>query len=200
MDVVPSTMAMTAGMEIGKSNSGSISSRLRVRTDIAAKVVKHYEQRRHQRFEQADEYEVAQSLREEKRVRRCRRNAIGIEHLIAQLARPCLIQRDDGGEQKRNPHQAANDMPRLLGQRIERKAEDHHHEQRKKQHGIERVFRTPLQANVFFQRCESHRPEVHDVPSRNETPDARVRLAVRSTIWPASIHINSSATPSSNAA
>src|SRR5438132_11946499 len=39
MAVVPATIAITAGMEIGNSSSGSISSRLRVRTEIAAKNV-----------------------------------------------------------------------------------------------------------------------------------------------------------------
>src|SRR5688500_7838831 len=39
MAVVPSTMAMSAGMEMGKSNSGSMTSRLRVRSEMAAKNV-----------------------------------------------------------------------------------------------------------------------------------------------------------------
>ena len=83
---------------------------------------------------------------------RGRRNAVGIEHLVAQLARPGLVQGDNRGEQEGDPDQPSRDFPRLLGVRIERETEDHHHQQRKKQHGVERIFRAPLQADIFRQR------------------------------------------------
>src|SRR5579864_8134182 len=90
-------------------------------------------------------------------------------------------------------------MPRLLRQRVEGKHEDHHHQQGKKQHRIERVFRAPLQANVLDHRRLDHRPERIHWTSPAEPP-LRARLAVRSTICPACIQTNSSARPSSSSA
>ena len=78
ISVVAATMPSTAGMEIGNKSSGSMISRLRVRSDIAAKnvpfttsahvpssamaincqagprtrkLIEHHEQRRHQRLQ-----------------------------------------------------------------------------------------------------------------------------------------------------
>src|SRR5258706_5261444 len=159
-----------------------------------AQVVEDYEQRRHQRFQQTDEEKVAKHLRHKKCSRGGGRDSIGIEHLIAQFARPGLVQRNHRGEQKSHPNQAADNVPRFFGQGVERKDEDHHHQQREEQHGVERILGAPLQADVFGQRGKRDRPErSHDSPTRE-------RLGVRSMICPACIHTNSSATPSSSTA
>ena len=82
------------------------------------------------------------------------------------------------------------------------KHKDHHHQQRKEQHRVQRILRAPLQPNVFHQRRERDRPKTHRPPSREvlslDESTVRAGLAVRSTICPACIHTNSSAAPSSN--
>ena len=174
-----------------------------------AQLVEHDEQRRHQHFQHRDKNKIAQRLGQKKRIRRRRRNPISVEHLIAQLARPGLIKRHHRGKKKCHPNQSAGDLARFFGVGIERKTEDHDHQQRKKQHGVDRVFRSPLQAQVFGQRGPGDAfADAADwlIGSRSgcslmrsfEFSSIGCSSRVRRVICPASIQTNSSAAPSSN--
>ena len=68
-----------------------------------AQTIEHDEQRRHERFEHAHENKIAQRLRQKQGIRRRGRNAVGIEHLVANLSRPCLVQCHHGCEEKCHP-------------------------------------------------------------------------------------------------
>ena len=120
------------------------------------------------------------------------RNPVGIEHLIAHFPCPGLVQGHDCREQKRHPNQSAGNSSRFFRSRIEREAEDHHHQQREKQHGVDGVLRSPLQAKVFGQSRSRDDSETVLMVS----PIVAARSEVRLTICPASIHTNSSAAPS----
>ena len=114
--------------------------------------IEHDEQRSHERFQHDDENKIAQRLGEKQRVGRSGRYAVSVEHLVANLPRPGLVERHHRREQECHPDQAARDLPRFFGARIKRKTEHDHHQQRKKQHGVDGVLRPPLQAKVFEQR------------------------------------------------
>src|SRR5207302_10002949 len=113
----------------------------------------------------------------------------------AQLACPSLVECDDRGKQKRDPHQATGDSTGFFGRGIEGKAENHDDEQREKQHRIDRVFRSPLQANVLGESGARDGEKAHrSAPCKGapgeEEPGSEV---VRLTIRPASMKTNSSA-------
>jgi len=54
-------------------------------------------------------------------------------------------------KQKRHPEESAGHALGFFPSGLEGEAENHHHQQREKQHGVEDVARTPFQANVFAQ-------------------------------------------------
>src|SRR5262249_29148914 len=95
------------------------------------------------------EQKVGQALAQEHRFRRRRGHAVSVEHTIAQLARPGLVQSHGSGEEKRDPDQAAGNTPRLLRRRLHREAKNDHHQSGEKQHGVKHVARAPLQAQVL---------------------------------------------------
>src|SRR5262249_35194969 len=97
----------------------------------------------------------------------------------------------DCSEQKCHPHQAARYPARLLCRRIERKAKNHHHQQREEQHGVYGILRSPLQANVFFEGGASNRQKSHCA--------AACSVEYLPTIFPASMATNSFAQLSSSA-
>src|ERR1019366_4527564 len=173
--------------------------------------IKHDEQRSHERFQHGHENKIAQCLCHEQRVRGSGRDAVGVEHLVANLARPGLVERHHRREQERHPYQAAGDLARFFGARIERKTEHDHHQQRKKQHGVDGVLRSPLQAEVLEQRGAGDAgggghlnfspvkfPPAKSPPARSPRLSGRFSSRVRPTILPDSIQTNSSAAPSSS--
>src|SRR5262249_9692273 len=85
-----------------------------------------------------------------------------------------------GGEKKRHPHKSAGDLARFFRRRLKGYAEDHSHEQREEDHGIQRVFRAPLEAEVLLQ-VEQRYPQgvAHRVTSR--AASSRWDRAVRAT-------------------
>ena len=61
-------------------------------------------------FDDEDEEEVGEGFAEEERGGRGGRHAVGVEDVIAQLAGPGLVERGDGGEEERDPEDAAGDL------------------------------------------------------------------------------------------
>ena len=149
---------------------------------------------------------LPRALARKERIRGRGRNPISVKHLIAQLAGPGLIERHHSGEKKGYPNQSAGDLARFFSVGIEREAENHDHQQGKKQHGVDRVFRSPLQAQVFGQRRQGNACADaaglalrfgRNVLSDHLVSSGRSSL-VRRTICPASIQTNSSVASSSN--
>src|SRR5581483_12104364 len=99
-------------------------------------VEKDNKQRGYNDFQQANENKISDRLSQKESIGRGRRAAKPIQHLIAQLARPALVERNGRGEQKCHPHQAADNTARFFRRGLKGEAEDHHHQQSKEQHTV----------------------------------------------------------------
>ena len=96
-----------------------------------------------------DEEKVGDDLGQEE-LRAGRGNhALRVHDLVANLARPGLIERADRSEHGGHAQHAAGDLLRELAPRIEGDGEEHHHQAREEQHGDHGVERAPLDAEIF---------------------------------------------------
>src|SRR5437667_833596 len=135
-----------------------------------SEIKKNDEQRRHNGFQQRHENEITEGLSQKQSISGSAGDAEGVERLMAELARPALVQRHGGREQERHPHQPTSDTASFFGGGFKGEAENHHHQQREEKHGVERVFGAPFQPQVFAQSGDScahqargrrGRPELH---------------------------------------
>ena len=96
-----------------------------------------------------DEDEIGDHLGQKERGGRRRGHALRIQHLVAKFARPRLVQRGDGSEQGSHTEDSTGNLPRNRLRRIEGQAEEHDHQQREEEHGVDRVFGSPLDTQVL---------------------------------------------------
>ena len=184
------TMASSAGIEMGKRSSGSSSSRLRARRPSAAKKVPLTTSAQvpsgRMRSEQpgvaegvqvekmmkmgastastaSDEDHVGEGFAEEERGGGGGGHALGVEDLVALLAGPGLIERSDGGEEDRDPEDAAGDLAGDGGVAggVEGEGEDDDDQQREEEHAVDGVAGAPLEAEVFAEMVEDVAEVVH---------------------------------------
>ena len=106
-------------------------------------------------FDQGDEEQVGDRLAEEERRGRRGRHPLRVEHAIALLAGPGLVERGDRGEEERHPENSAGDLAGHGGGGIERQREDHDDQQREKQHPVDGVAGAPLELEVLAQMGEN---------------------------------------------
>ena len=76
-------------------------------------------------------------------------HALGVEDLVANFASPCLVESADGGEHGGYAEDTAGDGAGEGPLRIKGHGEEHDDEQGKEEHGVDGVFGTPLNAEVF---------------------------------------------------
>src|SRR3954468_21099090 len=79
-----------------------------------SQIVENDKKRRHQRFQQEDEKKVSCGFGKKERVSRRRGDPVSVKHLVANFARPSLIQRYHRSEQKCHPNQSSSDAARFL--------------------------------------------------------------------------------------
>ena len=83
---------------------------------------------------------------------------------------------------------------------LEGEAEDHHHQQREEQHGVDGVLGAPLHAQIFHQRCAGDAERAHRAVLSAAFAAASRTTSARETICPSAMWTSSSATPSISAA
>src|SRR5207237_7237768 len=99
-----------------------------------SEIKKNDEQRRHNGFQQRHENEISDGLSQKQSISGSARDAEGVERLMAELARPDLVQRDGGREQESHQHQPDSDKAGFLGGGYTARSEDTHHKTRAKRH------------------------------------------------------------------
>ena len=112
-------------------------------------VVEDEEDGRENDLHDGDEEKVGQHLGEEQLGAGRGRHALRVEHLMADFARPGLVERADRGEHGGHAEHAAGDLAGEGAARIEGDGEEHDDEQREEEHGVDGVERAPLDAQIL---------------------------------------------------
>ena len=102
-------------------------------------VVEDEEDRRQHHLNDGHKEEVGDDLGEIKLGLRSRSHALGVHHLVADLAGPGLVERADRGEHGGHAQNAAGDLLAELAARVEGQREQNHNQPGEEQHGDDGV-------------------------------------------------------------